>query len=61
MSHFKEGENWVEVDPKLYTPISQGIVILKKGEKSAEVSAFYAFIFSKKAEKIFKEFGYIIP
>jgi len=61
MAHFKEGENWADVDPKLYTPISQGIVILKKGEKSVAVSAFYAFIFSKKAEKIFKDFGYTIP
>ena len=61
MSHFKEGENWTELDPKLYTPINQGIVILKKGESSMEVSAFYAFIFSKKASKIFKAFGYIIP
>lgn len=61
MAHFKEGENWAELDLKLYTPINQGIVILKEGEKSTEVSAFYAFIFSKKAEKIFKDFGYIIP
>ena len=61
MSHFKEGENWTELDPKLYTPINQGIVILKKGEGSMEVSTFYAFIFSKKASKIFKKFGYIIP
>jgi len=61
MAHFKKDENWADVDPKLYTPISQGIVILKKGEKSEAVSAFYAFIFSKKAEKIFKDFGYTIP
>ncbi len=61
MAHFKEGEHWAELDSKLYTPINQGIVILKKGETSAEVSAFYAFIFSKKAEKIFKDFGYTIP
>ena len=61
MSHFKKGENWSEVDHKLYTPIDQGIVILKSGEKSMAVSAFYSFIFSKKASKIFKKFGYIIP
>jgi molybdate transport system substrate-binding protein len=61
MSHFKEGENWAELDPKLYTPINQGIVILKKGEGSMEVSAFYAFIFSKTAQNIFKTFGYITP
>jgi len=61
MAHFKEGINWVDVDPKLYTPIDQGVVLLKHGEKSAEASAFYAFIFSKRAEEIFKKFGYIIP
>jgi len=61
MAHFKKGENWVDVDPQLYTPISQGVVILKEGEKNAEVSAFYAFIMSKKAKKIFEEFGYIVP
>jgi molybdate transport system substrate-binding protein len=61
MSHFKKGENWSEVDHKLYTPIDQGIVILKAGETSKAVSAFYTFIFSKKASKIFEKFGYIIP
>ena len=61
MAHFKKGENWAEVDSKLYTPINQGIVILKEGERSAEVSAFYAFIMSKRAKKIFEKFGYIVP
>jgi len=61
MAHFKEGVNWANVDPKLYTPIDQGIVLLKHGEKNAEASAFYAFMFSKKAEEIFKKFGYTIP
>ena len=61
MAHFKKGENWADVNPKLYTPIDQGIVLLKHGENSVEASAFYAFIFSKKAEEIFKKFGYIIP
>ncbi|HHB93756.1 MAG TPA: molybdate ABC transporter substrate-binding protein [Campylobacterales bacterium] len=61
MAHFKKGENWADVNPKLYTPIDQGIVILKAGEKSKGVSAFYSFIFSKKASKIFEKFGYIIP
>jgi molybdate transport system substrate-binding protein len=61
MSHFKKEIHWNEVDPKLYTPIDQGIVLLKHGEKSKEASAFYAFIFSKKAEEIFKKFGYSIP
>ena len=46
MAHLKKGVNWIEVDPKLYTPIDQGVVLSKHGEKSAEASAFYAFIFA---------------
>jgi len=61
MKHFKKGENWVEVDAKLYTPIDQGVVILKKGEGSSEVAAFYAFLLSKRAKSIFEKFGYIVP
>lgn len=61
MAQYKEGVNWSDVDPKLYTPINQGMVILKEGQKNAEVSAFYAFMLSKKAKEIFTKFGYIVP
>ncbi|SFV67210.1 Molybdenum ABC transporter, periplasmic molybdenum-binding protein ModA (TC 3.A.1.8.1) [hydrothermal vent metagenome] len=61
LAHLKKGENWIELDPKLYTPIDQGVVLLKHGEKNAEASAFYAFILSKKAKTIFEKFGYIVP
>ncbi|MEN8726465.1 MAG: molybdate ABC transporter substrate-binding protein [Sulfurovum sp.] len=61
MAHFKEGINWADVDSKLYTPINQGIVVLKAGEKNDEVKAFYDFILSETAQKIFRDFGYLIP
>ncbi len=61
MARFKEGINWADVDGELYTPINQGIVILKAGQNSAEVKAFYDFILSEKAQKIFRDFGYLIP
>lgn len=61
LSHFKEGKNWKELEAKLYTPIDQGIVLLKHGEKNAEASAFYTFILSKKAKNIFEQFGYSLP
>ena len=61
MSHLKKGKNWVDIDPKLYTPIDQGVVLLKHGETSAEASAFYAFILSKRAKTIFEKFGYTVP
>jgi molybdate transport system substrate-binding protein len=57
LSHFKKGKNWIEIDSKLYTPIEQGIVMIKRS-KSAEV--FYDFILSPKAKEIFKKYGYIV-
>ncbi len=61
MAHFKEGVNWADVDSKLYTPISQGIVVLTNGEKSSEVAAFYTFMLSAKAKKILQNYGYLVP
>ncbi len=61
MSHFKKGVHWADVDAELYTPTNQGIVILKRGAKNSEVSAFYDFILSKKAGKILNDFGYLAP
>ncbi len=61
MAHYREGVHWRSVDPGLYKPIDQGIVILQKGIKSKEAAAFFAFVFSREAENIFKRFGYIVP
>lgn len=61
MAQYKKGVNWNDVNPKLYTPINQGIVILKNGEKNPKIKAFYDFILSKTAKKIFRDFGYIVP
>ncbi len=60
MTQFTEGENWVSMDPSLYTPIEQGIVLLKYGEQKRAYRAFYDFIFSERAAEIFKKYGYII-
>ena len=61
MKKYKENINWVDLDPRLYTPINQGMVILKTGENNDEAKAFYDFILSNKAKEIFKSFGYFIP
>ncbi|PHQ65830.1 MAG: molybdate ABC transporter substrate-binding protein [Sulfurimonas sp.] len=58
MSRYKKNINWVAIDAKLYTPIKQGIVMLKEDK---EVKAFYDFILSADAKKIFKEYGYLLP
>ena len=58
MTRYKKNINWVAVDTKLYTPIKQGLVML---EDDKEVKAFYDFILSADAKKIFKKYGYLIP
>lgn len=58
MAHFKENVNWVDVDETLYTPISQGMVLLKKAKLNSEVKAFYDFVLSDEGKKILKSFGY---
>ena len=60
MSQYKENIDWVSVDPKLYTPIDEGIVILNRAKQNKEARAFYDFILSPKAKKIFVDFGYLV-
>lgn len=60
MKMYKEGKDWVNVDPKLYTPIAQGVVLLKQAENNAEAKAFYDFVLSPKAKEIFKNYGYLV-
>ena len=61
MKKYKESVNWNDVDQKLYTPIDQGVVILKNATTNREVKSFYDFLFTKKAETILQNFGYKIP
>jgi len=60
MSHFKKDINWIEIDSSLYTPINQGIVILENAKDNKEAKAFYDFILSSSAKKIFRDFGYLV-
>lgn len=58
MLKYKEAIHWADVDEALYTPIDQGMVILKNDEKNGEIRAFYDFMLSTKAKEILKSFGY---
>ena len=60
MKRYQEGKDWVEVDPKLYTPIAQGMVLLQQAKNNAEARAFYDFVLSPQAKKIFKDYGYFV-
>jgi molybdate transport system substrate-binding protein len=61
MQQYKRGVNWYDVDTKLYTPINQGIVILKNAKDNHEVKAFYDFMLSSKAKDILQKYGYLVP
>ena len=61
MARYKKNMNWAPVDPKLYRPIKQGIVLLKNSEKNKEYKAFYDFILGDKAKTIFIKYGYMLP
>ena len=58
LKQYKENKNYKEIDSKLYSSISQGIVLLKKANNNNDAKAFYDFILSSKAKEIFKEYGY---
>ena len=60
MKKFKEGRNYIDVPSKLYTPINQGIVILKRAKNNKDALAFYNFILGKKAKEIFQRYGYSV-
>ncbi len=50
---------WAEVPDTLYTPIAQGVVVLKGRPGQLEAArAFRAFLFSAEAREILRNFGY---
>jgi molybdate transport system substrate-binding protein len=51
---------WQEVDPKAYAPIAQSAVLLRTaGSRPAkEARQFFEFLFSLKAQSIFRRYGY---
>jgi len=58
MLRYKKSLHWVEIDESLYTPISQGMILLKEGKDNKEAKAFYDFMLSTEAKKILVSYGY---
>jgi molybdate transport system substrate-binding protein len=55
--------NWVDINPKAYKPIDQGMVMLKSNSADNQAAAkrFFDFMSSPKAQSILKRNGYIVP
>jgi molybdate transport system substrate-binding protein len=49
---------WKEIDPKSYTPIKQGMIIIKQTKENADALKFYEYMLSPAAKAILKEYGY---
>lgn len=49
---------WSVIDPKLYAPIEQGMVVLKSTANKADAEKFYKYMQSADAKKILLEYGY---
>lgn len=60
MRGYKEGINWLSVEPGLYSPIEQGMVLLEYAKGKRGYKAFYTFMLSDKAKAILKKYGYFI-
>lgn len=54
---------WVDIDPRAYKPIDQGMVILKNTstENQSATKRFFDFMSSAKAQSILKRNGYLLP
>jgi molybdate transport system substrate-binding protein len=54
---------WIELDAQLYTPIAQGVVLLKKHTNRSQAAArrFYEYLFTDEAKRIFNTYGYKLP
>jgi len=49
---------WKAIDPKTYSPIEQGMVLLKTAESNIDAKKFYDYILSPAAKAIFEKYGY---
>jgi len=61
MKNYKKGVHWIAIDTSLYTPINQGIVLLKDAKLKQDALAFYDFMFSKEAQEVLYDYGYDLP
>jgi molybdate transport system substrate-binding protein len=57
LKRYKKDINYIDIPTSLYTPINQGIVILKDNNITRE---FYEFVLSNKTKEILSKYGYIV-
>jgi molybdate transport system substrate-binding protein len=54
-------KNWIEINDSLYSPMKQGMIIIKQSKEKLKLShLFQEFLFSKKASKILITNGFTV-
>lgn len=53
--------HWIDIPQTDYTPIAQGVVVLKQTKQLPTARQFVAFLRSPAARRIFQQFGYRSP
>ena len=61
LRRYRTPDHFRDVDPALYTPIAQGIVLLKRAKGDNAYRAFYDFVLGPDAAAIFRRYGYLLP
>lgn len=58
---FKNSGRWEEIDTRFYSPIAQGVAVIRKeGKKQEDAVLFRDFLFSQQAREILIKYGYTI-
>ncbi|MBS1528132.1 MAG: molybdate ABC transporter substrate-binding protein [Bacteroidetes bacterium] len=52
---------WRLIDRKSYTPIKQGMIVIKTTKNPTDAEKFYRYMQSAAARKILKDYGYDVP
>jgi len=61
MKKYNNKAHSYEINTQLYSPIKQGIVLLKHAKGNKEASTLYNYFFSPTAQTILQNYGYTLP
>ena len=53
--------HWIDLPPPGYSPISQGVVVLKRTDQPKAAGQFIQFLRSPAARRLLQQYGYRIP
>jgi molybdate transport system substrate-binding protein len=56
--NLKQRGHWVDLPPRGYAPIAQGVVVLKRTQQTQAAQQFVQFLRSATARRILQQFGY---